>query len=146
MKTELCQRCFTGIDDNRDGNCAFCARLSEADLVKVLQSKLQSEFPARDAICQRESCGKKWIEHGGEHGPELCPDGMGVFLQSKKPNAIDLARRFHTLYEALAPQFGYETRKESAKPWSQVPEQNKNLMTAVCAQIIEDFWHGGNQL
>jgi hypothetical protein len=54
-------------------------------------------------------------------------------------NPVDLARRFHTVYESLAPKFGYETRKESAKPWSQVPEKNQNLMIAVCAQIINDY-------
>jgi hypothetical protein len=47
-----------------------------------------------------------------------------------------LARAFHETYERLAPSFGYETRKESAKPWEQVPEQNRRLMTAVCAEII----------
>lgn len=57
----------------------------------------------------------------------------------KEWTAIDLARRFHTLYEALAPQFGYETRKESAKPWSQVPEQNKDLMIAVCEALLKEL-------
>jgi hypothetical protein len=55
------------------------------------------------------------------------------------PTATDLAMRFHTLYEGLALKFGYETRKESARPWSQVPEQNKLLMEAVCAEIIKDY-------
>lgn len=56
------------------------------------------------------------------------------------PSAIDLARRFHTIYESLAPNFGYETRKESAKPWSQVPAQNQNLMIAVCEKIIAEYF------
>lgn len=47
-----------------------------------------------------------------------------------------LAKQFHELYEALAPTFGYETRKASAVPWDQVPEQNRNLMTAVCAELL----------
>jgi hypothetical protein len=46
-----------------------------------------------------------------------------------------LAQRFHETYERLAPQFGYETRRESAKPWSEVPENNKQLMVAVCGEI-----------
>jgi len=50
--------------------------------------------------------------------------------------AANLARRFHETYERLAPNFGYETRKESAKPWADVPERNKNLMIAVCAEIL----------
>ncbi len=34
-----------------------------------------------------------------------------------------LARHFHETYERLAPEFGYRTREESAKPWEQVPER-----------------------
>jgi hypothetical protein len=51
--------------------------------------------------------------------------------------AEELAQKFHEIYEQLAPSFGYETRKESAKPWSEVPEKNKQLMTAVCAEILK---------
>lgn len=47
-----------------------------------------------------------------------------------------LAQEFHETYERLAPSFGYETRKDSAKPWSDVPEKNKKLMIAVCAEIL----------
>lgn len=53
-----------------------------------------------------------------------------------RTEAERLAQRFHEIYEDLAPSFGYETRKESAKPWAEVPERNKLLMTAVCRQII----------
>ena len=51
-------------------------------------------------------------------------------------NPEALAKKFHETYELLAPNYGYETRKESAKPWDEVPEQNKRLMIAVCGQII----------
>ena len=54
--------------------------------------------------------------------------------------AEDLARCFHETYELLAPSFGYETRKESAKPWEEVPDKNKRLMIAVCETLL-DFWH-----
>lgn len=47
-----------------------------------------------------------------------------------------LAKRFHETYERLAPDFGYETRKDSAVPWENVPEKNKALMRAVCAELI----------
>jgi hypothetical protein len=50
--------------------------------------------------------------------------------------AEQLAQRFHETYERLAPAFGYETRKESARPWAEVPEQNRRLMIAVCAEIL----------
>jgi hypothetical protein len=47
-----------------------------------------------------------------------------------------LAARFHEAYERLAPSHGYETRKQSAVPWDSVPEQNKRLMIAVCAELL----------
>ncbi len=49
----------------------------------------------------------------------------------------ELAGLFHETYERLAPKMGYRTREESAKPWAEVPETNKALMTAVCAEILE---------
>jgi len=49
-----------------------------------------------------------------------------------------LAQRFHETYEHLAPAFGYKTREDSAKPWAEVPEQNKALMVAVCAVLIDE--------
>lgn len=48
-----------------------------------------------------------------------------------------IARRFHETYEALAPMFGYETRKRSAVPWAQVPDDNKDLMRAVVGALLD---------
>lgn len=46
---------------------------------------------------------------------------------------VALARRFHDLYERLAPQFGYETRPDTR---AFDPEsKNGRLMVAVCGQI-----------
>jgi len=50
-----------------------------------------------------------------------------------------LAKRFHELYEKLALEFQYTTRKESAKPWEDVPKANNNLMIEVCRNIIKEF-------
>lgn len=47
-----------------------------------------------------------------------------------------VARLFHETYERLAPQFGYETRKASAKPWDEVPKNNRDLMIAVSAVVL----------
>jgi hypothetical protein len=47
-----------------------------------------------------------------------------------------LAQRFHETYERLAPNFGYKTREASAKPWSEVPVNNRALMIAVCAELL----------
>jgi hypothetical protein len=52
-------------------------------------------------------------------------------------DAETLARRFHETYERLAPQFGYETRPASAKPWAEVPEANRQLMVAVAREILQ---------
>jgi hypothetical protein len=52
--------------------------------------------------------------------------------------AGDIARCFHEAYEELAPQFGYETREASAKPWEEVPKNNRDLMIATVAQLLED--------
>ena len=51
--------------------------------------------------------------------------------------AEQIARQFHETYERLAPEHGYATREASAKPWADVPEQNKGLMIAVVAELIE---------
>jgi hypothetical protein len=48
-----------------------------------------------------------------------------------------LARRFHAIYERLAPDYDYRTREQSAKPWADVPENNRRLMIATCAEILE---------
>ena len=53
-------------------------------------------------------------------------------------NAEDLAKKFHTLYEKLAPEYGYKTREESAVQWEDVPEKNKQLMIRVCHEILKD--------
>ena len=50
--------------------------------------------------------------------------------------AEELARFFHDTYERLAPDYGYKTREESAVPWEDVPQDNKQLMTATCAEVL----------
>jgi len=53
--------------------------------------------------------------------------------------AAELAEKFHNLYEQLAPEHGYETRKESAVPWEKVPERNKSLMIDVCGHLLAEL-------
>ena len=48
-----------------------------------------------------------------------------------------IAKSFHEAYENLAPNFDYETREASAKPWDQVPEHNRNLMIATVQWLVE---------
>jgi len=54
-------------------------------------------------------------------------------------HAERLARLFHETYERLAPDFGYETRPETAIPWEQIPDDNRNkrLMIAVAAEVLK---------
>jgi hypothetical protein len=51
-------------------------------------------------------------------------------------DAEKIAQRFHEAYERLAPSFGYTTREASAGAWENVPEQNRKLMIAVCAELF----------
>lgn len=53
------------------------------------------------------------------------------------PRAEQIAREFHESYEALAPDFGYRTRAESAVPWTDVPSGNKALMIATVTRLLE---------
>lgn len=50
-----------------------------------------------------------------------------------------LAQLFHETYERLAPSFGYETRKETAVSWQDIPADNPNkrLMIAVAGEVLE---------
>ena len=54
---------------------------------------------------------------------------------SKINKPENLAQKFHETYERLAPKFNYNTREESAVPWNKIPENNKNLMIAVCDEL-----------
>jgi hypothetical protein len=50
-----------------------------------------------------------------------------------------LAQLFHETYERLAPEYGYETRPETAKRWEEIPADNNNkrLMIAVAGEIMK---------
>lgn len=62
-------------------------------------------------------------------------------LESVRADPETLARRFHEVYEDLAPRFGYNTRPESAKPsLDDVPARNGALMAATCAEILGVDW------
>jgi hypothetical protein len=56
---------------------------------------------------------------------------------AEQSDAEQVAQRFHETYERLAPDFGYRTREASAKPWTEVPEQNRAPMIAVCAELLD---------
>jgi len=64
---------------------------------------------------------------------------LDKYLTEEKATAEQIAKFFHDTYEKLASQHGYKTRKESAVPWSKVPNNNKSLMIAVAGKVIEKF-------
>lgn len=48
-----------------------------------------------------------------------------------------IARGFHAAYERLAPSYGFTTRHPIAMLWENTPDQNKLLMVAVVAELLD---------
>lgn len=57
----------------------------------------------------------------------------------------EVARQFHEAYERLAPNYGYETREASGKPWEEVPINNRQLMMAVAEEVMLPLIHQAEQ-
>lgn len=55
----------------------------------------------------------------------------------------EAAKLFHEVYERLAPQYGYTTRKDSAVPWEEVPGKNRALMIAVAGYVLDEVRRRG---
>jgi len=51
--------------------------------------------------------------------------------------AVELAIIFHTIYEKLAPNFGYETRDDTKI--FDIDSQNGKLMIATCDEILKNI-------
>jgi hypothetical protein len=51
--------------------------------------------------------------------------------------AESVAQQFHAQYERLAPEHGYETRQDSARPWDEVPDNNRALMIATARALLD---------
>lgn len=47
-----------------------------------------------------------------------------------------VARLFHETYERFAPEYDYKTREASAKPWEEVPSNNRTLMIATVDHVL----------
>lgn len=71
------------------------------------------------------------FDGGGEAREE------GVVTPEELDRAHTIAKAFHEAYERLAPSFEYSTRVESAMGWEDLPQQNKMLMTAVVAELLD---------
>jgi hypothetical protein len=58
-----------------------------------------------------------------------------------------IARSVHVLYEKYAPEFGWNTHRESRGSWEEVPPENKALMIAVVKKLmIDDIIQPGEKL
>lgn len=53
-------------------------------------------------------------------------------------DAERVAARFHEVYELLAPEHGYGTRKASAVLWRDVPEPNRSLMIRTAGFLLRE--------
>lgn len=50
--------------------------------------------------------------------------------------AEQLAKLLHETYERLAPSFGYRTRRLTAMPWEQIPENQRLLAIATATEVL----------
>ncbi len=57
-------------------------------------------------------------------------------MMPMSPEAI--ARRFHEVYEELAPVYGWQTQERSAVPWDDVPPENKRVMVKTVTRLIHE--------
>lgn len=80
---------------------------------------------------------------GGSVGwtiPRPAASGPQRYVHLEAPVTPDeLARLFHETYERLAPSHNYETRRESAVNWDDVPADNKALMVATAAEVLVEL-------
>lgn len=57
--------------------------------------------------------------------------------QPREDPAEQVARAFLETYERLAAEHRYSTREASAKPWAEVPEDNRSLMVATVQELLD---------
>lgn len=131
--------------------------LAEGEEVRILTARVCSTQVLEDAEKARVAI-KAWcLEHIGqelrvtsEKDYKMWVQWDDRVVQVKKNTGVRvgttlvndaerLAQKFHETYERRAPEFNYNTRIASAVPWSEVPENNKKLMIAVCKEILDDI-------
>ena len=70
-------------------------------------------------------------------GRPQTPVSSGRFF---RPDPESVAKLFHDTYERLAPAYHYETRKETKVSWDNVPDDNRHLMIATVAEVLEKLF------
>ncbi len=76
------------------------------------------------------------IESSREHRKAAIKRTLAYEAKKRGVDAARIAQSFHDTYERLAPSHGYETRRDSAKPFADVPEANKSLMIAAVSELL----------
>lgn len=51
----------------------------------------------------------------------------------------DAARRFHEIYEELAPLYGWETQPKSRVEWDVLPSEQRGLMLETVKKVLAEF-------
>lgn len=83
------------------------------------------------------AAGTDMSAHVKPHQCVLLLGERDVLARLRGADPVAVAEMFHDAYERLAPDFGYETREASAKPWNEVPEQNRELMVATVKSVLD---------
>jgi len=123
----------------------LAAALGESAVVVGYMERGEAPWPtshvavAISLFAERDSREEGYVAPGGGVGPLRTLPGRfdSHHATPEERHAERLARLFHETYERLAPEYGYKTREASAVPWEQVPERNRALMVATCAELLE---------
>lgn len=128
-----------------DAISAALAAAREAAVGEERERCVALVFEARDAWVAQSASFADSYDGGGWAAANTVVEAMVKLARALRTrpapgegesDAEAIARRFHEAYERLAPLFGYATRKASAVPWEQVPEANRKLMIATCAEVF----------
>ncbi len=107
------------------------ANMHQANRVEELEGLAQEQ---KLELLRRDLAqAKKGVAGAVPVGPDTHP------IAWEHHQADLIARAFHARYEARAPEHGYKTRPDSAGPWEDIPNKNKDLMV----EVVEDLLHIG---
>jgi len=58
---------------------------------------------------------------------------------TEPPPEVEIARRFHEIYEEAAPRFGWETQAASRVPFHELPDKQRELMIYVAGKVLNEM-------
>lgn len=53
-----------------------------------------------------------------------------------------LAKKFHRIYEELAPKYKYETKKASRVDWDKLDKKHQELMVVTARRVLKEIFSG----